>query len=137
MVDYVSHLTGGLQRADNLTKAGELGDAVWAYLEVLETDPDNAPARKQIGRVVTAVRTFDLSTPARRVALGLPAHESRGLWKWLPNSERLFGGIALVLLGLFFGLLIGFAMPREARLSPEDAEKKPQPPTVDNRERMG
>src|SRR6187399_211727 len=75
LVDYVSHLQGGLQRAENLVRAGELAEAVWAYLEVLETDPDNGPARRQIGRVVTAVRRFDLSTPARRVAIGLPAHE--------------------------------------------------------------
>src|SRR3954453_4856372 len=89
LVDYVSHLNGGLQRAENLAKAGELGEAVWAYLEVLETDPDNGPARQQVGRVVAAVRKFDLSTPARRVALGLPAQERRGFWKNLPSNEKL------------------------------------------------
>ena len=72
LVDFVSNLQGGIQRAENLTRAGELGDAVWAYLEVLETEPDNAPARRQIARVVTAVRQFDLSTPARRIASGMP-----------------------------------------------------------------
>src|SRR5471030_3064494 len=63
LVDYVSHLQGGLQRAENLTKAGELGQAIWAYLEVLEVDPDNPQARKQIGMVVTAVRQFDTIIP--------------------------------------------------------------------------
>ena len=56
LVDYVSHLQGGLDRAENLVRAGELGQAVWAYLEVLEVDPDNATARRQVSQVVTAVR---------------------------------------------------------------------------------
>ena len=43
-----------------------VGDAVWEYLEVLEVDPDNATARKQVGRVATAVRQFDQTAPARR-----------------------------------------------------------------------
>src|SRR5882724_6912741 len=66
LVDYVSHLQGGLQRAENLVKAGELGQALWAYLEVLEADPDNPAARRQIGQVVTAVRQFDRVAPGRR-----------------------------------------------------------------------
>src|SRR5215212_11656884 len=72
LVDYVSHLQGGLQRAENLTRAGELGEAVWAYLEVLETDPDNPQARKQISQVVTAVRQFATVIPGRRWPTGLP-----------------------------------------------------------------
>src|SRR6266480_4387925 len=74
LVDYVSHLQGGLQRAENLVKAGEFGQAIWAYLEVLEVDPDNPVARKQIGMVVTAVRQFDTVMPGRRWAAGLPPH---------------------------------------------------------------
>src|SRR5947209_2591482 len=72
LVDYVSHLQGGLERAENLTRAGELGQAIWAYLEVLEADPDNRSARRQIGQVVTAVRQFDAVTPGRRWANHLP-----------------------------------------------------------------
>ena len=72
LVDYVSHLQGGLERAENLVKAGELGQAIWAYLEVLEVDPDNPQARKQIGLIVTAVRQFDTVMPGRRWANGLP-----------------------------------------------------------------
>src|ERR1051325_4215583 len=71
LVDYVSHLQGGLQRAENLVKAGELGQAIWAYLEVLEVDPDNPTARRQISQVVTAVRQFDSLIPGRRWANGL------------------------------------------------------------------
>ena len=55
LVDYVSHLNGGLERAENLTRAGELGQAFWAYLDVLEVDPDNAPAKKQVSQVVYMV----------------------------------------------------------------------------------
>src|SRR5438067_7175017 len=66
LVDYVSHLNGGLERAENLVRAGELGEAVWAYLEVLEVDPDNASARRQVGNVAAAVRVFDQTSEGRR-----------------------------------------------------------------------
>src|SRR5215471_13105650 len=66
LVDYVENLQVGLGRAEALTKAGELGEAVWAYLEVLEVDPDNRKAREQVGQVVTAVRQFDKAAPGRR-----------------------------------------------------------------------
>src|SRR5205085_5386333 len=66
LVDYVSHLQGGLQRAENLTRSGELGQAFWAYLEVLEVDPDNAAAKRQVGQVAAAVRQFDGVAPGRR-----------------------------------------------------------------------
>lgn len=132
LVDYVSHLNGGLQRAENLAKAGELGEAVWAYLEVLETDPDNAPARRQVGRVVTAVRKFDLSTPARRVALGLSPQEPRGFWKYLPSNEKLLAGAVLFMVGLVTGLMMGVALPRGETIAPTEDKKElpanPKPP---------
>jgi hypothetical protein len=59
LVDYMSNLDEHLQKADEALKAGELGDAVWAYLNVLETDPDHALARRQVSKVATAVRHFD------------------------------------------------------------------------------
>ena len=124
LVDFVSHLQGGIQRAENLTRAGELGDAVWAYLEVLETEPDNAPARRQISRVVTAVRQFDLSTPARRIASGMPLPDDRPWYMKLP-----LGPIALTLAGLFVGLLIGVAMTRPpAPPRPQGEEPLPTRP---------
>jgi hypothetical protein len=107
LVDFVSHLQGGLQRAENLTRAGELGEAVWAYLEVLETEPDNSVARKQIARVVTAVRQFDHSTPSRRIAAGLPLPDMRPWHQRLP-----LGGIVLVLTGVLVGLLLGVILQR-------------------------
>src|SRR5262245_15818550 len=66
LVDYVDALQVALARADARARAGELGEAVWAYLEVLEVDPDNPIARRQVSQVVTAVRQFDRATPGRR-----------------------------------------------------------------------
>jgi hypothetical protein len=106
LVDYVSHLQGGLERAENLVKAGELGQAIWAYLEVLEVDPDNPQARKQIGLIVTAVRQFDTIMPGRRWANGLPPilpKASHPWWHW-----ALVAGVA-VLVGIGIGLLIANA----------------------------
>ena len=66
LVEYVNQLDEGVKRAEMLTRAGELDLAVWTYLEVLEVDPDNAAARRQVGRVATAVRQFDRTAPGRR-----------------------------------------------------------------------
>jgi hypothetical protein len=66
LTDYVEHLQDGVARADALTRQGQLGEAIWAYLEVLEVDPDNAAARQQVGRVAMAVREFDRAAPSRR-----------------------------------------------------------------------
>ncbi len=85
LVDYVGHLQGGLERAENLVKAGDLGQAIWAYLEVLEVDPDNPTARRQISQVVTAVRQFDTVMPGRRWSNGLPPQlpkAPRPWWHW-------------------------------------------------------
>jgi hypothetical protein len=59
LVDYATNLNEGLVQAEALTRAGELDQAVWAYLQVLEVEPDNTIARRQVGRVATAVRQFD------------------------------------------------------------------------------
>ena len=128
LVDYVSHLQGGLERAENLVKAGELGQAIWAYLEVLEVDPDNPQARKQIGVIVTAVRQFDTVMPGRRWANGLPPlvpASARPWWHW-----AILGGA--VVLALVIGIAIGkapyefawpempaeFKRPDEGRMGP-------------------
>jgi hypothetical protein len=73
LVDYVDHLEDGLAQAETLTRAGRLGEAVWAYLAVLEVDPDNAEAKRQVGQVAAAVRQFD------RIALGR---------RWLDKLRR-------------------------------------------------
>src|SRR5215475_1232319 len=73
LVHYVENLAEGLDQAERLTRAGELGEAVWTYLAVLEVDPDNATARRQVGQVATAVRQFDqVNPPGRRWLKGPP-----------------------------------------------------------------
>jgi hypothetical protein len=101
LVDYVSHLQGGLERAENLVKAGELGQAIWAYLEVLEVDPDNPQARRQIGQVVTAVRQFDTVMPGRRWAHNLPPlpRTKRPWWHW-----AVFGAAIIIALAAGFAI---------------------------------
>lgn len=59
LVDFHENQDDSLKRAEERTRAGDLGEAIWAYLEVLEVDPDNPTARKQVGRVVRAIRQFD------------------------------------------------------------------------------
>ncbi|MCI0639691.1 MAG: hypothetical protein L0Y72_05335 [Gemmataceae bacterium] len=101
LVDYVSHLNGGLERAENLLKAGELGPAVWAYLEVLEVDPDNGPARRQVGQVVTAVRQFDQANEGRRWLKRIRSEaEDNLLLRW--RNYILIAG------GVFLAFSIGF-----------------------------
>jgi hypothetical protein len=66
LVGYVEDLAVGLAMAQALTRAGRLSDAVFAYLQVLDVDPENAEARRQVGRIVAAVRNFD-SAPRPRI----------------------------------------------------------------------
>jgi len=102
LVDYVSHLQGGLERADNLTRAGELGQSVWAYLEVLEVDPDNATARRQVGQVATAVRQFDQTAPGRRW-LGRMRGEGDG-WRNYAMVALLAIGIGVIAFSVGYGV---------------------------------
>jgi len=123
LVDYVSHLQGGLERAENLTRAGELGQATWAYLEVLEVDPDNAVAKQQVGQVAAAVRQFDGVAQGRRWLSAI-----RGEGPYDPEKERLKAMLRWVILAavLFViftvGYMIGGYTPR-----PDDTDDKPKP----------
>lgn len=112
LVDYVDHLQEGLTKADALARAGELGEAVWAYLEVLEVDPDNVIARRQVGRVTTAVRMFDQATPGRRWAKKLrqKARFDRKLRFWESNDEgpHWLGMAAVFLLALAAVFVVGY-----------------------------
>src|SRR4051812_28743177 len=116
--DYTSHLRDGLSRAESSTRAGELGEAVWAYLTVLEVDPDNATARRQVGKVVTAVRQFD-QTAKGRVWLKKLQKQTR-FRRWLAHWNEGDGGsiwgnlfwFLLVLGALMLGYWYGDWMPR-------------------------
>src|SRR5262245_50027969 len=105
LVDYVQHLEDGLKEADNLTRSGELGQAVWAYLEVLETDPDNPVARRQVGQVATAVRQFDQTAPAKRWAAGLSPYLDAILPRWMSAGILALLLVMVFLLGFFLGHL--------------------------------
>src|SRR3954454_10068307 len=113
LVDYVENLQDGLVRAEALTKAGELGEAVWAYLEVLEVDPDNATARRRVGQVVTAVRQFDNAAPGRRWLKKLQRQTRFRRWAsgwdsedaatWLSRGFWFIAIVAAVVLGFIVG----------------------------------
>src|SRR5262245_813060 len=109
LVEYVQNLAAGLVRAAQLTRSGQLGEAVWAYLEVLEVDPENPIARKQVGQVATAVRQFDESPPNARWLIG--ARKGSGFRSWFSGEEGQGWGnlvwIVLVLVALFVGYFLG------------------------------
>jgi hypothetical protein len=139
LVSYVENLREGLTRAEGFTRAGKLGEAVWAYLEVLEVDPDNATARKQVGSVATAVRQFDETAPGRRWLTKL--HKQKRFRRWMAawseddNSAGWLGAglwFIVVLGAMLVGYMIGVtkieAPPGEppGQTKTEDKDKKPR-----------
>ncbi len=123
LVDYVSNLQEGLAQAETLTRAGELGEAVWAYLSVLEVDPDNATARGQVGQVATAVRQFD-QTPGRR--WGSRIRRKARFRQWFHGDGSWAGTTAYILLVLG-ALIAGYALGYNAGQAPTTppGEKEP------------
>lgn len=121
LLDFVENLDDGLARAEAQTRAGHLGQAVWAYLEVLEVDPDNPVARQKVGQVVTAVRQFDRAAPRRRWQERLRRLD--GFRRWLttvgePQPDTTFrrglryalwtiAGLALLGVGFAGGYAVG------------------------------
>jgi hypothetical protein len=139
LVDYLSDLEGGLERAEAKTRAGQLGEAVWAYLEVLEVDPDNPTAKQQIGQVVTAVRQFDEVMPGRRWLDRLRRNARYRRWKEDITDMTPRGWITLVALFLMMVvvLFVGYGWGwQAAQPAPEvetpstekDKTAKPTPP---------
>lgn len=135
LVDYVENLYNGLARAEALTRAGELGDAVWAYLEVLEVDPDNAPARKQVGHVASAVRQFDRAVPGRRWRRRLEKQarfrrlmssweRGEGLPTWVVTAVAVIG-VAVALMG---GYAAGYVRGSRQGHPPENTAPAPTSP---------
>jgi hypothetical protein len=109
---YLGELQTGIRHAESLTRAGELGEAVWAYLEVLEVEPDNAEARRQVGRVATAVRQFDRVSMGRRW-LGRLRREAkirRWMARWrlaMSDRWRLAEGLIIAVIAFIVGYLFG------------------------------
>lgn len=127
LVDYVENLREGLVQAEELTRRGELGDAVWAYLSVLEVDPDNATARRQVGKVATAVRQFDNTAPGRRWLKRIQKQTRFRRWlaRWNEGEAgNWLGGLLwffLVFSALLVGYLIGVQSHRPTPDNPEPA----------------
>jgi hypothetical protein len=132
---HVAHLEDGLARAAALTRRGELGEAVWAYLEVLEVDPDHPEARRQVGRVATAVRQFDRTQPGRRWLERLRRRarfrrwlqsweEGRGSGSWL----GVLGVFVLAVAALALGYAIGHRHGAEQVLSAPAIQTNPEAP---------
>jgi hypothetical protein len=114
LVSYVDELHEGLIRAEQLTRAGKLAEAVWAYLEVLEVDPENSAARKQVSQVAAAVRQFDRVAIGRRWRDRLQRHAVFRRWmaSWQEPESRVnlagtLGVIVLVVIALLFGYWLG------------------------------
>jgi cell division protein FtsX len=121
LVDYGSNLREGLARAETLTRAGELGQAVWAYLSVLEVDPDNPEAGRQVGQVAAAVRHFDRSNPGQRWLNRL--RRSRRLRRWVEIARRpprvnFWTALVVALLLFLAGLALGGVLGVRAGLGP-------------------
>jgi len=117
LVDYVVHLQDGLQHAEALTRAGELGEAVWTYLGVLEIDPDNVTARRQVGQVVAAVRHFDADIPGRRWLKRLRKQAKFRHWtsSWTTDySGASWLNMLLLFLLVLGALILGYALGSSA-----------------------
>jgi hypothetical protein len=136
LVEYVDHLEEGLAKAEALTRAGELGQAVWAYLSVLEVDPDNAEAKRQVGQVAAAVRQFDRIAVGRRWLDRLRRRARFRHWAdtWGRNGQGPFWvpfvvGTTLVLVALALGWVLGVrsAHGMRAAESPPAATQKDEP----------
>lgn len=125
LVHYVEDLREGLARAEALTRAGELGEAVWAYLAVLETDPDNAMARRQVGQVATAVRQFDQTAPGRRWRKKLQKQTRFRRWmaNWDPEGDATNSLLSSLLwfLLVFGALMIGYIIGSRNSTPPDNA----------------
>jgi hypothetical protein len=124
LVDYVNHLQKGLDQAEQLTRAGELGQAVWAYLAVLEVDPDNLTARRQVGQVATAVRQFDRAAPGRRwlsqLRAGMrPEGEEGVAAAWLR--------VGLVVLLMLAAFALGFSLATRSETEGPTSPRDPPP----------
>jgi hypothetical protein len=135
LVHYVENLQEGLDQAERLTRAGELGEAMWAYLAVLEVDPDNATARRQVGKVATAVRQFDDTAPGRRWLKRI--HKQHWYRRWLAglySGDNESSGwlstvvwAALLVVVFVTGYVVGLTQNRPAPPNPAPAANADKP----------
>jgi hypothetical protein len=137
LVDYVDGLEEGLARADAATRAGELGDAVWAYLAVLEIDPDNPTARRQVGQVAAAVRQFDRIALGRRWLDKLQRRARFRHWaeSWGRDGRGVLAGLLVAAVLMIFvagagAWWFGFQEGRQAAYDEVGLERLPMPEEV-------
>src|SRR6266542_2836088 len=133
LVDYVSRLEVVLKQAERYTRAGDLDQAVWSYLEVLEIDPDNAKARAQVGRVATAVRQFDRVAPGRRWI----AAERGELLEDTANHLTRWLRVALVVLVVLTAFGLGYTWgntndTKPTQTPPRELREQHKPATLGN-----
>jgi hypothetical protein len=125
LVEYVNQLDDGLRQAEALTREGELDGAVWKYLEVLEVDPDNATARRQVGKVATAVRQFDRLAPGRRWISRVRGEDEDSAAaraaRWLRAA------FVVLLIGLAFAAGYAAGGGRSGEEAPAPPRKGPEP----------
>ena len=131
IVDDEEAVCWALERAEAFTRAGELGEAVWEYLAVLEIDPDNATARRQVGKVATAVRQFDNTAPGRRWFKRIRKQTRFRRWSAQLQEGEANGWLSgLLWFLLIFGtLLIGYYLGVRASHAPgaqETPSEKPE-----------
>jgi hypothetical protein len=138
LVNYVDNLREGLDRAEALTRAGELGEAVWEYLGVLEIDPDNTTARRQVGRVATAVRQFDNTAPGRRWFNRI--RKQTRFRRWAARAQEGEGAGALSgllwFLLVFGALLIGYYLgvrSNNTSPAPDTSPSNEKPEKIENK----
>lgn len=115
LTDFVGNLHDSLTRAESLTRQGRLGAAVWAYLEVLEVDPENPTARGQVGQVVTAVRQFDRAAPGQRWVERLRRNARFRQWldTWNQNRQlRIAVNVIVGIVVLAAAFTLGYVFAR-------------------------
>src|SRR5262245_58305937 len=111
LADFQIGIGSGLEGADALTKAGELGKALQAYLAVREIDPTNPTARDCVGQWATAVRFLRRKRHKRRQSktdsppAPLPVSEPAPPAPAVPLSP-----LAPVRLSLWLFVLIGLVL---------------------------
>ncbi|GIW82041.1 MAG: hypothetical protein KatS3mg105_3848 [Gemmatales bacterium] len=110
LVDYATCLEEGIRRAEYFTRQGQLAEAVWAYLEVLEVDPAHPRACEQIGRIATAVRAFDQVASGPRWLARLRCRERFRHWLhgWNASPRKFWNSAILAAALLAIGFAIGY-----------------------------
>jgi hypothetical protein len=141
LADFLAGVQNGLSGAETHLRNGELGQAVRAYLDVLEIDPENATAQSRMAEWAWAVRHFDrpprqrrrrrrkpppppaVPTPAPSPVPAAPAHLSvpavvTPVQRTLPLWILALVGAMLLLLGLGMGFASCFLWPIPAGVAP-------------------